>query len=132
MRQGYRVFRLDRIQHLEVLSETFEKSEEFDFKGFMKKEYSSSGTPIEVEFQAALPIVQQKIATLYGTLTATNETTLLKDYYDDVESMARYLMGLNIPFVVHQPPELRQALLRLGEQMIQIANMSCAPQSTTR
>ncbi len=35
--------------------------------------------------------------------------------------MARYLMALNLPFVIHKPPELREALLRLAEQMTQIA-----------
>jgi hypothetical protein len=34
------------------------------------------------------------------------------------------LMALNLPFVVRQPPELREALLRLGERMIQMANAS--------
>jgi hypothetical protein len=35
--------------------------------------------------------------------------------------MARYLMSLNLPFVIHHPTELREALLRLAEQMVQIA-----------
>jgi len=37
--------------------------------------------------------------------------------------MARYLMARNLPFVIHQPPELRDALLRLAEQMVQIATV---------
>jgi len=28
--------------------------------------------------------------------------------------MARYLIGMNIPFVIHNPPELRDALLRMS------------------
>jgi hypothetical protein len=35
--------------------------------------------------------------------------------------MARYLMVLNLPFVVHHPPELRETLLHLAEHMVQIA-----------
>ncbi len=30
-------------------------------------------------------------------------------------------MALNLPFIVHHPSELREALLRLAEQMTQIA-----------
>jgi hypothetical protein len=49
---------------------------------------------------------------------------LLQEQFDDAEIMARYLMALNLPFIVHQPPALRQALLRLGERMVQIAQNS--------
>lgn len=41
--------------------------------------------------------------------------------------MARYLMALNLPFVIHQPPELCEALLRLGERMVQIATVPLPP-----
>jgi hypothetical protein len=37
--------------------------------------------------------------------------------------MARYLMLLNLPFIVHNPPELREALRRLGERIMQIATV---------
>jgi len=76
---------------------------------------------MEVEFQADMSTVQQSIPTLYGTLTPTSTGVLLQEDYDDVEGMARYLMALNLPFVIHHPPELREALLRLGERMIQTA-----------
>jgi predicted DNA-binding transcriptional regulator YafY len=82
---------------------------------------ASGGFSIEVEFQAALSVVQQKIPASYGSLTATPTGTLLQNEYDDLDDMARYLMVLNLPFVVHQPPELREALLRLAEKMVQMA-----------
>jgi predicted DNA-binding transcriptional regulator YafY len=123
LRQDYRTFRLDRIQQAEVLEESFERAEGFDCRAYMMKRYgeSSAGFHIEVEFQAALYTVQQKIPTSYGSLTATPTGVLFQCQYDDIESQARYLMSLNLPFVVHNPPELREALLRLAEQMVQIA-----------
>jgi hypothetical protein len=36
-------------------------------------------------------------------------------------------MSLNLPFVIHHPPELREALLRLAEQMVQIATIQLPP-----
>src|SRR6266704_3262234 len=113
LRQGYRVFRLDRIQQVQILSETFEKG-------------NTGGMQMEVEFQADLSTVQQKIPALYGTLTPTPTGVLLREQYDDVESMARYLMALDLPFIIHHPPELREALLRLGERMVQIATVLSA------
>src|SRR5260370_28157454 len=81
---------------------------------------------MEVEFQADLSTVQQKIPALYGTLTPTPTGVLLQEQYDDVESMARYLMALDLPFVIHNPPELREALRRLGERLVQIASVAPA------
>ncbi len=124
LRQDYRVFRLDRIQNTQILSETFEKEANFDYEEFMHEKYNSSTTQIEIEFQADMATVQQKISTLYGTLTPTPAGVLLQEQYDDIESMVRYLMALDLPFVVHHPPELREALLRLGERMVQIASAS--------
>lgn len=121
LRHGYRVFRLDRIQRVQILAETFEKAEDFDFAAFVRKQYNPSGMQMEVEFQADLSTVQQKISTIYGTLTPTPTGVLLQEQYDDVDGMARYLMALNLPFVIHQPQELREALLQLGERMVQIA-----------
>ena len=124
LRRDYRVFRLDRIEHAEVLSETFEKARDFDYEKFMQEKYVVSGTPIEVEFGADMETVRQRISTLYGTLTPTATGVLLQERYDDLEAMARYLMALNLPFVVHRPTELREALVRLGKRMVQIATIS--------
>ena len=132
LRQEYRIFRLDRIQQLQILSETFEKAEDFDYELFVRKNYVTSGRSVEIEFQADLTTVQQKITTLYGTLTPTPTGVLLQEQYDDVESMARYLMALNLPFVIHHPPELREALLRLGERMVQIATAPLPPKDNGR
>jgi predicted DNA-binding transcriptional regulator YafY len=82
---------------------------------------AAGGYSIEVEFQAPLSTVQQKIPASYGSLTATTAGALLRSEYDDLDDMARYLMVLNLPFVVHQPPELREALLRLAERMVKMA-----------
>ena len=60
-------------------------------------------------------------------LTATPTGTLFQGQYDDMAGMARYLMALNLPFVIHHPPELREALLRLAEQMVQIATVQPPP-----
>jgi predicted DNA-binding transcriptional regulator YafY len=130
LRQDYRSFRLDRIQHLQILTETFEKAGDFDYEAFVKENHKTSGPQIEVEFQADMATVQQKIPTTYGTLTPTPTGVLLQDRYDDVEGMARYLMTLNLSFVIHNPPALREALLRLGERMIQIATAPLPPRDT--
>lgn len=123
LRQGYRVFRLDRIQQVQVLSETFEKAVDFDYEAFIKERYNTGGVLMKIEFQAEMATVQQRMKTLYGTLTSTPTGVLFQERYEDVEGMARYLMALNLPFIIHQPAELRDALRRLGERMMQMASV---------
>ena len=123
LRQDYRTFRLDRIQRLEALAEPFERAEDFDCQAYILERYSGAagGFHIEVEFQAELSAVQQKIPASYGTLTATPTGVLLQTQYEDLADMARYLMVLNLPFVVRDPPELRDELLRLAERVVEMA-----------
>src|SRR5258708_19975734 len=82
---------------------------------------------IEVGFQAALFTVQQRIPGSYGQLSATPTGVLFQSHVDELEGQARYLMALNLPFVIHNPPELREALLHLAEQMVQIATAQLPP-----
>ncbi len=123
LRQAHRVFRLDRIQQLQRLPDSFERAEGFDYEAYIREQYTSASARwhVEVEFQAALYSVQQKIPASYGTLTATPTGVLLAGQYDDIDSIARYLIALELPFVIHHPPELRAALLRLAEQITQLA-----------
>jgi predicted DNA-binding transcriptional regulator YafY len=125
LREGYRVFRLDRMEQVQVLAEPFTRAEGFDCLAYVREHVGkiSARWQIEVEFHAALPTVQQKIPASYGVLTPTPEGVLFQGQYGDIVSTARYLIGLNLPFVVHQPPELRDALLRLAEQMIHSATV---------
>jgi predicted DNA-binding transcriptional regulator YafY len=126
LRQGFRQFRLDRIQRVEVLEELFEREEDFDCRAFVTKQYKMEASRwyIEVEFQAPLYTVQQRIPSYYGKLSATPTGTLFQYHYESLEGQARYLMSLGLPFVIHQPPELRESLLHLAEQMMQIAQRS--------
>lgn len=121
LRQGYRTFRLDRIRKVELLSENFEKAKDFDHKAFMIERYGQGSIEVEVEFYADMHIVQERIPETYGTLTATKKGVLFKEQYDDLEGMARYLMAINLPFVIHRPLELREAMRQLGERMVQMA-----------
>lgn len=124
LRQDYRTFRLDRIQRVEALTEPFERPEDFDCWAYVMKRHArdAANWSIEVEFQATLYAVQQKIPAAYGLLTTTSTGTLFQSHYEDIEGMARYLVALNLPFVVRQPTELREALLRLAEQIVQWAS----------
>ena len=122
-RQGYRLFRLDRLQAMQVLVETFTRAEDFDLQSYMREHLGkvSSRWQIEVEFQAALYTVQQKIPSGYGTLTEMPTGVLFQTQHGDLPDVARFLVTRNLPFVVHEPPELRAELLQIAERITQSA-----------
>jgi predicted DNA-binding transcriptional regulator YafY len=123
LRAAHRVFSLDRIQQLEVLSEQFSRPASFDCRDFVAARYgrTAGDWTIAVEFAAPLYTVQQRIPNSYGELSATASGTLFMTSSGDLPSQARYFMSLGLPFVIRHPPELRQALLDLAEQIVQTA-----------
>jgi predicted DNA-binding transcriptional regulator YafY len=123
LRQAPRMFRMDRVRTVQFLAETFERVEHFDCREYIIKQLATipATWSIEVEFQAELYAVQRKIPASHGTLTAAPSGVLWQTHHAHLPEMARYLIGLNLPFVIHQPPELRETLLHLAEQLIQIA-----------
>lgn len=123
LRRAHRMFRLDRMTQVQILAETFARPEAFDCRAYVIDQLSRSAERvlIEVEFHAPFALVQQKISASFGSLTVTPTGVLFQTHYGDIAGTARYLVGLNLPFVVHQPPALREALLRLAEQIVQSA-----------
>jgi predicted DNA-binding transcriptional regulator YafY len=129
LRRDHRTFRLDRIQKVEPLDESFERPEGFDCQAYVREKYMKApgSYAVEVEFQAPLYTVQQKIPGSFASLTATPTGALLRGQYDNLDGFARFLMALNLPFVVRRPTELREALMRLAERMMQIARDDALP-----
>lgn len=132
LRQAPRLFRLDRIRNAQFLTETFLRAEDFDCQDYIIKKLGTipNRWEIEVEFQAELHLVQHKIPASHGRLSATETGVLFQTHHVHLPTMARYLMYLNLPFVVRQPAELCDELLHLAEQMVQIATTSAHLQKT--
>ena len=112
------------MRHIQYLDEIFVRDEAFDSQAYAVARLgtSTTGWQIEVLFQATLQAVQQKIPAAYGSLTVTPAGVAFTCQTDDLLYMARYLIALNLPFAIQQPPELRHAFVQLAEQMTQIAS----------
>lgn len=123
LRQALRIFRLDRVSNVQSLPETFTRPENFNCLDYVIKQLVTipNKWSIEVEFQMELYTVQQKIPSTYGLLTATTNGTLLQTHHNDLLAIARYLVSLDIPFIIHNPSELRTAMTHLAQQIAQIA-----------
>lgn len=126
LRQDFRLFRLDRMGKVEVLPQTFERNAAFDGQAYLVDQLTkvSEGWQIEVLFDAPNYTVQQKVFPNFGTLTETSSGVLFQCRHRDLNNIALYLVGLDIPFTVNNPPELRQALHQLAEQIVQNATLN--------
>lgn len=123
LRQGHRLFRLDRVRIVQFLAETFERADDFDCQAYVIKHLATipDRWQIEVEFQTELYAMQRKIPSSHGSLTATTSGVLFQTHHSHLPAMARYLVGLGVPFVVHQPPELRAVMLQMAEEIVRMA-----------
>jgi hypothetical protein len=77
-----------------------------------------------VVFETELARLRRRIPSSWGTLTKMEEGVAFDWPTDDLNYAARYLMGLSLPFVVKEPPQLRDALSSLAEEAGRIAGIS--------
>lgn len=126
LRQEQRMFRLDRMQEVQLRTTTFIPKQDFDYQAYIIERLGTipNRWSVTIEFQAALHEVQHKIPSTHGTLTETTHGVLFQSHHVHLPSLARYLVGLDLPFVVHEPAELRTALLELAADITRIATMT--------
>ena len=130
LRVDFRTFRLDRIREAQPLEERFRKDESFDVRRYALRTLSNYPVNhhLRVLFHATLRRVKDRIPASLGTLTPTKEGVVLDWPIDDLDYGARYLLSRGVPFVVQEPPQLREAFARLAEEAARIAR---APSSLT-
>ncbi len=123
LRKDYRTFRLDRMRRTLPLEERFPKDEKFDFRAYAIEYLESTRVKwrISVVFDAELSHIRRRVPASYGTFTKVDGGVAFDWATDDIDYGARYLMGLRVPFVVKEPPELREALRRLAAEASRIA-----------
>jgi predicted DNA-binding transcriptional regulator YafY len=126
LRNDYRTFRLDRMQEALPLEERFVKREDFDLRAFALR--ALEGYPVNfhlrVRFTAPAARVHDRIPASLGTLTPTPEGLVLDWPIDDLDYGARYLLARGVPFVVLDPPQLRDVFRKLSHEAAAIAEAS--------
>ncbi len=124
LRDGLRVFRLDRVLQAELRDETFVRPPDFDPLAFVVRSFATMPGAWEVRVRLDLPLeeARRRVSPEVGTLEAEGEATLLHCYSESLNWLARYLVGLGCPLVVREPPELRDALRRLAQMVLEQAD----------
>ncbi len=120
LREGLRVFRLDRVQQIQVLDETFTPPSDFDALDYLIKSIATipSGYEVEVLLRATLEQAQYRVPPDVGILEPTADGIVLRCYADGLEWMAHFLINTRLNFTVIRPPELRAKLRDVAHGII--------------
>ncbi len=124
LRDGRRLFRLDRVLAVELLAETFERPTGLDTPGRVLESLSDMREDrwsVEVLLEAAPEEAREQVPPIGVWLEEIPGGVLLRSSTSDLGWMVRVLIGLSFPFVVRHPPELREALRRRAEEVTALA-----------
>ena len=115
-RDGWRTFRVDRMQGAVLTGHRFTHAEEPDAEAMVAEGLAVASYAIQARVTLAVPLSEAaaEIPRTVGTLEAGDDGTLLRIGAPDVEWLARYLAGLPFPFEIVDPPELKRELRAMG------------------
>ncbi|HEY7033974.1 MAG TPA: YafY family protein [Thermomicrobiales bacterium] len=124
LRQNTRIFRLDRIQTADLRDQTFTRPADFDPLAYLEQTlpHAPGAWPVEVLLRTTLAEAKRLIPPTTATLDETPDGVLLRCVVQDLAWVARLLVSLDEPFVVHHPPELRDEIRQLAERTIARVN----------
>ena len=124
LREGMRIFRLDRVLEAKLLEATFVRPQGFDTPdGVLEAlaDMPQDRWSVEVLLETTPERAREQAPSMGVSLEETGDGVLMRCSISDLGWMARVLASLNIPFVVRRPPELREAL---GQRAAEIAALA--------
>lgn len=123
LRDGLRVFRLDRIEEAAPHDARFEPPTDFDCLECVLRRVATWGSahPVEVVLGLGIAETRRKVPPVDTALELAAEGVVLHARATDLNGFARFLLGLACPLVVRRPHELKEALQRAAREMLQRA-----------
>ena len=124
LRQGVRVFRLDRVLHAEIGKDAYTRPRDFDCLGYVTHSLATMPATwlVDVLLETTVEEAQQFISPALATLEADNAGVILRCYVSTLGWIAHLLAGLPFPITIRQPPELRDAMRQLAQKAQDIAD----------
>ncbi len=119
LRQAIRTFRLDRIHSAKEDDASFTRPVGFDCLAYAIQAFAAwpDAWRIEALIKAPLTTVYQRAPTAFASLEEATDGVILRAYENDLDHAARFLVGLGLPFIVRQPPELHDALQQIADEI---------------
>lgn len=123
LRRGVRSFRLDRVQSVDALQQSFLRPAGFDALEYLKHSVATlpRAHPVEVLLLTDLQTAQRELFSAFGVLEWTGEGVLLRSQADDLSWFAQELARLPFEFEIVKPAALRHAVVAVGERLIAMA-----------
>jgi len=123
LRDAVRVFRLDRVRDATPEEATFSRPHDFDSLAYVLDSLATApwGWSVEVLLETTLDEVRRRIPPGNAIIKQETGGVLVQLGVDRLDWMARLLMLMGCPFVVRQPPELRDALRQLAAEAATMA-----------
>ena len=125
LRQAIRSFRLDRIVQALLLDSTFERPDRFDGLAYLGEATTTIPNLWKVDVTLEMPFddAQQQIPSTLARIEAEGAGVRFRTSIGDLDWMARFLVNLGCPFIIHAPVELRDTLRCLAIDLLRIANV---------
>jgi len=124
LRHDLRVFRLDRVRAVAPRAETFVRPPGFDSLAYVQETLAKmpGAHAVEVLLQTDPEEARRRVPPHLATHESTPDGVLLRFRVESLDWIARLLVGLGRPFVVRDPPELRDELRRLAARIVAAAD----------
>jgi predicted DNA-binding transcriptional regulator YafY len=123
LRKDLRIFRLDRVLRAELRDERFARPDGFDSLEYVVRSLANApgAWAVEVLLETTIDAARQRVPPSMATLELEPEGVALRCHVENLDWVARFLVGVDIPFVVRRPAELRVALRRLAGEIMELA-----------
>lgn len=112
LRGAMRSFRLDRMQHVGLLEQSFERPADFDAAKYLNESLRSAWRqhPVSVLLHADLKRVNEVLCEMSGVLEPHEEGVVMNSSTDSYHWFAWWLMQLPFDFRILGPEPLREAM----------------------
>ena len=123
LRQDLRSFRLDRIISVTMHEETFVPPLDFDCLDFITRSLPMVPATwlVDVLLETTLAEAREMVSPSVAILEPEAQGVAFRTYVANLDWIAYVLAGLRCPFVIRNPPELRDAMHRLAEHIVAVA-----------
>lgn len=120
LRRALRSFRLDRMREVALLDIPFEHPSDFNAAEHFQESLATAWPhwPVSVLLHTDPDTAAELLHCPEATLEPCSEGVLLRTSTDSLDWCARWLSGLPVPVTPLEPPELKDALRRHAEQLM--------------
>jgi predicted DNA-binding transcriptional regulator YafY len=123
LRSNIRIFRLDRIRDAAPRHAHFHPPQDFDCLEYLLTSLSSwdANITVEVVLDLSLERARRIVPRWYGILEPVSGGVLLRTQVDDLDDLARTLLGLGCALQIRRPIELKPVLRRAAAEIMRVA-----------